>query len=179
MKTNFKFLFFDPSGSANAESFSHCINSFLPFLYLDIYRYVKTGNSLLLKKEWFVPECTNNFFYFLNAIKSSPVNISDPDLIKLHFLFSTNELNFLQHYFSNIWPELSKEQKLLACFNDIWTLQFLELLAQYASEFKIIPVNNDPLFIQMPGNFARDVITRVKLPLEVVKELQDVVKLDT
>jgi hypothetical protein len=48
---------------------------------------------------------------------------------------------------------------------------FVDLVAKYISQFNFIYTKSLPLFIEMPGDFARELIEKVKITPEVVAEL--------
>jgi hypothetical protein len=48
---------------------------------------------------------------------------------------------------------------------------FIDLVAKYISKFHLVYAGNNLLFIKMPGDFARELVKKVKVTPEVVTEL--------
>lgn len=168
MKDTFKFNFY-PSDYYFGVHIRHLLKE----LYYSAWRYVKKGDTWVgVKKIDGMPECTPEYFISLNVWANSTLSHMNPNPTLPHFIFSEDELSSQAKYFLNIWIKLSNEQKTRLCRGDSGTVLFLDLLTKYISHFELLWLNGQPLFLRMPGDFARDVIKKINFSSKMLKEFE-------
>jgi hypothetical protein len=174
MKTNIFFEFYN-SKDFEPNMAQLRLRCLLPFLYMYSWDYVTTGDSVMLtSKSLEVPKCSHEWYYFLNILPQELKWRFTDDVSDLVWLYLEPELlEFLKKYFATSWSLLNENQKFALCGKDKWSLIFIELIAKYISQFKFHYAVDGPLFLQIPGNFAREVLEKIppspKLTAELVK----------